>query len=312
MKSESIVVVGAGANFSAISASDENSLRWDKLGYAYLLDLAAKDGKNAFVKETPSTEYWDEMPSLAKINSMATYLKNFKEIPAAALPSGVAYGIVFTTITINAPMHIQYLRRKLTEEYGVQFIRRTVSKISSGFLSENTKVVFNCTGNASRDLSEVRDSKCYPTRGQILLAKASHVQQNVMRHGKEYETYVIPRPYSNGNVILGGFMQKGVSTADTFGYETESILSRTKAMLPELASKETQIMTALSGLRPSREGGARVSKEMVQIDERGRQGTLVHNYGAGGTGFQAGYGMAIEAVSTVTAELSAIDMRAIL
>lgn len=32
----------------------------------------------------------------------------------------------------------------------------------------------------------------------------------MMRHGKDYETYVIPRPGSNGNVILGGYMQKGV------------------------------------------------------------------------------------------------------
>jgi hypothetical protein len=31
-----------------------------------------------------------------------------------------------------------------------------------------------------------------------------------MRHGKDYETYIIPRPQSNGNIILGGFMQKGV------------------------------------------------------------------------------------------------------
>jgi hypothetical protein len=66
----------AGANFSAISASDPNALRWDKLGYTYLLDLAAKDGKNAFVKETPSVEYWDELPSREKIDSMASYLKD--------------------------------------------------------------------------------------------------------------------------------------------------------------------------------------------------------------------------------------------
>ena len=42
----------------------------------YLLDLAAKDGKNAFVKETPSVEYWDELPDYEKIDSMASYLKD--------------------------------------------------------------------------------------------------------------------------------------------------------------------------------------------------------------------------------------------
>lgn len=100
------------------------------------------------------------------------------------------------------------------------------------------------------------------------------------------------------------------STADTFSYETESILSRTTSMLPGLASSETQILGAFSGLRPSREGGARISKETILVDGTGPQGVLVHNYGAGGTGFQAGYGMAVEAVNTVTEELQALDERA--
>ncbi|CAG7923820.1 unnamed protein product [Penicillium olsonii] len=327
----------AGANFSAISASDENALRWDKLGYAHLLDLAAKDGRNAYVKETSSIEYWDEAPSAAKIDSMASYLKDvslkfqiastwtvppgsivcicldftqFSEIPTQELPEGVAFGVKFTTITVNAPSHIQYLLSKLTEEYGVRVIRRKVPKVLSAFLSEHTKVVFNCTGNAARHLDGVNDSKCFPTRGQILLTRAPHISQNTMRHGKDYETYVIPRPYSNGNVILGGFMQKGISTADTFGEETRSILSRTKAMLPALDSPDTEILIALSGLRPSRKGGARVEMEDASLEETGRQGVIVHNYGAGGTGFQAGYGMAVEAVSLVSQELQGLAPQA--
>jgi D-amino-acid oxidase len=107
-------------------------------------------------------------------------------------------------------MHLRYLLKKLTQVYGVHVIREKVFHVSSGYLSRDTKIVFNCTGNAARELQGVQDSKCFPTRGQILLAKASHVQQNIMRHGKNYETYIIPRPYSNGSVILGGFMQKAV------------------------------------------------------------------------------------------------------
>ncbi|KGO44257.1 D-amino-acid oxidase [Penicillium expansum] len=299
----------AGANFSAISASDPNALRWDKLGYMYLLNLAAKDGKNAFVKETPSVEYWDELPSREKINSMAAYLKDFKEIPTQDLPAGVAFGIEFTTITLNAPMHLRYLFQKLTQEYGVRVIRKKLPQVSSGYLSKDTKMVFNCTGNAAKKLPGVQDSKCFPTRGQILLARASHVQQNIMRHGKDYETYVIPRPYSNGNVILGGFMQKNVSTPDTFGEETESILTRTTDLLPALKSNETEILGAFAGLRPSREGGARVARETLQVGSAGRHVVVVHNYGAGGTGYQAGYGMAIEAVNTVTEEINALDIQ---
>ena len=100
------------------------------------------------------------------------------------------------------------------------------------------------------------------------------------------------------------------STADTFGDETRSILSRTKAMLPALDSTDTEILIALSGLRPSREGGARVEREDASLKDRGHRGVIVHNYGAGGTGFQAGYGMAVEAVSLVSQELHGLAPQA--
>jgi glycine/D-amino acid oxidase-like deaminating enzyme len=92
----------------------------------------------------------------------------------------------------------------------VSFVREKLSDVRSAFSSPSTKVVFNCTGNGARSLQGVQDKRCYPTRGQILLTRAPHIAKNVMRHGKDYETYIIPRPQSNGNVILGGYMQKGV------------------------------------------------------------------------------------------------------
>lgn len=110
---------------------------------------------------------------------------------------------------MNAPQHLQYLYRKLRDQHGVQFVRQKLPSIQSAFLSPATKVVFNCTGNAARNLPGVEDSACYPTRGQVILTKAPNVSKNIMRHGKDYETYIIPRPGSNGNVILGGYMQKG-------------------------------------------------------------------------------------------------------
>lgn len=77
-------------------------------------------------------------------------------------------------------------------------------------------------------------------------------------------------------------------------------------MLPALDSSNTEILGAFSGLRPSRQGGARVTREEITLDGTNGQRVVVHNYGAGGTGFQAGYGMAVEAVDTVTRELQGI------
>ena len=125
------------------------------------------------------------------------------------LPEGVKFAISFTTLTINAPKHIEYLYNRLKNEYGVRFVRRTLHHLQDAFTNSKTKIVFNCIGNAARTLPGVEDKKCHPTRGQVILMKAPSVRTNMMRHGRDYETYVIPRPQSNGNVVLGGYMQRG-------------------------------------------------------------------------------------------------------
>ncbi|KAJ6437282.1 FAD dependent oxidoreductase [Purpureocillium lavendulum] len=287
----------AGCNFSGISGSDKNALRWDKLGYAHLKRLAAECGREAYVARTHSIEYWDSNAPHDKISAISEYLDDFRVTPAEELPEGVEHGISCTTLTVNAPKHIEYLHRRLRDHHGVRFERRKLASIDAAFANPDTKVVFNCTGNGARTLPGVADSKCFPTRGQVVLARAPAVTSNVMRHGRGYETYVIPRPHSNGNVVLGGYMQKGVFDASTYAHETESIVSRTTALSRELNAGGLEVLAAFAGMRPSREGGARVEREERRVDGRAR--VLVHNYGAGGTGFQAGYGMAVDAVEAV-------------
>ncbi|KAH0284958.1 nucleotide-binding domain-containing protein [Aureobasidium namibiae CBS 147.97] len=288
----------AGANFSAISGSDKNALIWDKAGYQRLMRLASTEGLESAIRKTQSFEYWDEKPAEQKLSSLADYLEDFTVLPSEKLMPGVAYGVSFTTVTINAPRHIQYLKNKL-ELLGVQFFRRKLDHLDHAFLSDRTKVVFNCVGNAARHLPGVQDSNCFPVRGQILLTRAPQIETNVMRHGKDYETYIIPRPYSNGNVILGGFMQKNNGTGDTFAHEAESIWQRTSTLEPSLHASGTEVLATFAGLRPGRQGGARIELEEAQA---GR--IVVHNYGAGGTGYQAGLGMGMEAVGLALPHLS--------
>ena len=93
-----------------------------------------------------------------------------------------------------------------------------------------------------------------------------------------------------------GFVQKEYiltfhSTGDTFSHEADSIWKRTTALEPSLDVPKTEILATFAGLRPGRLGGARIEKE-----ERADGRVVVHNYGAGGTGYQAGLGMAMEAV----------------
>jgi D-amino-acid oxidase len=95
------------------------------------------------------------------------------------------------------------------------------------------------------------------------------------------------------------------STGDTFSGESDSIIRRTTTLLPELLTGGMEVLAAFAGLRPSRVGGARVERTSIPLDGS-RNGILVHNYGAGGTGFQAGLGMAQDAIDTIEDVMSSL------
>lgn len=88
------------------------------------------------------------------------------------------------------------------------------------------------------------------------------------------------------------------SDGSTYSSDTESILHRTRELSSEIRENEPEVLAAFSGLRPSREGGPRVERSELTAADGSRR-PVVHNYGAGGTGFQAGYGMATDVVDTV-------------
>lgn len=89
------------------------------------------------------------------------------------------------------------------------------------------------------------------------------------------------------------------STGDTFVHEAESIWQRTSTLEPSLHACGTEILATFAGLRPGRQGGAR-----IELEERTAGRVIVHNYGAGGTGYQAGLGMGMEAVGLALPHLS--------
>lgn len=80
----------AGCNFSALSGSDPNALKWDRLGYAHLARLADSVSKEAFVSRTESFEYWDENVPHDKIKNMSEYLQDVR-------PHGFESGVALLT-----------------------------------------------------------------------------------------------------------------------------------------------------------------------------------------------------------------------
>ncbi|KAI3404886.2 hypothetical protein KGF56_002302 [Candida oxycetoniae] len=285
----------AGGNFSCITGDDDDILADDKYTYLNLAKVQSAIGKTAGLDRYISTEYWDTKPSQKKINSLKSYLEDYKELKADQLPTGSAFGISFLSWNFNCPKFLYHFKTNL-EERGVQFQRKHLDHIVQAYESTKTSIVFNCTGLGARTL--VGDKNVYPGRGQVVVVRAPHIMENVLSWGDREPTYIIKRPYSHDQLILGGFYQRGDWTPDALAEQTADILKRTTTLYPKILTENPygntvdslEVIRVAVGLRPCRHGGARIERVMIE----GR--VLIHNYGAAGNGYQSGLGMAHRAV----------------
>lgn len=94
--------------------------------------------------------------------------------------------------------------------------------------------------------------------------------------------YVLPR---RDRTIVGGSYQPGNENHAVEPAETELLLARARALVPQLAGAE--VLDARAGLRPVRAGGPRVE----------RVGDVIHCYGHGGAGLTS-HGAARDASSS--------------
>ncbi|KAH7013333.1 hypothetical protein EDB80DRAFT_749112 [Ilyonectria destructans] len=139
---------------------------------------------------------------------------------------------------------------------GLRAITDDISDIPKRFPS--VSAIFNCTGLGAFSLGRVEDTNVYPAKGQ---------------------TYLVEAP-------LGGISK--ISFRSEIG---EGIKKRCCALVPESGKPEDlRILKQGVGLRRSRKGGAQIEKE------RKNGTTVIHNYGAGGAGYQASWGIAKAAV----------------
>jgi len=113
--------------------------------------------------------------------------------------------------------------------------------------------------------------------------------------------YIIPRPGPEGQVILGGtYIPNNYSSQPDLA-EAERIIKACYNLEPSLAPngggwEDIEIISHNVGLRPAREGGARVELEKKTLGSRGkgllpgsgrrsrREVAVVHAYGFGSAG----------------------------
>jgi len=311
----------AGAHHVSSAGHDKRLQKLDMDTFKVMWDLSAPGGgaEGCFLRLN-QTEYYREeytQPDPLEIMPDAKYISKDALIP------GAAYGITFTTLTIDTPKYLNYLLSRFLASGGsitrgiVQHINQVIeggaTALSGSRGPSHVDAVVVCTGLGARMLGGVEDKAMYPIRGQTVLLKAPWIKYGRTMVEKDgLRTYTIPRRC--GDVIVGGTIDNDDWYPTPRPEITRDILNRVLTLCPELAPPEIRaarepkvedllplILEEGCGLRPARAGGVRIEVEWFE-DVRGkRKVPVVHNYGHGGFGYQSSIGSAAVALDLLEA-----------
>lgn len=148
-------------------------------------------------------------------------------------------------------------------------------------------------------LGGVEDKSVVPARGQIVIVRndsGKMIDISGTDDGDDEACYIMSRA-AGGGTILGGSYQKGNWESQVDPNLAVRIMKRAVQVCPALTGgKGIEYLDVIRhgvGLRPVREGGTRIEKERI------KGVWVVHNYGAGGAGYQSSYGCAEAAVKLI-------------
>lgn len=231
----------------------------------------------------------------------------FRVLPKESLEPGIDSATGFTSVCINTAIYLPWLVSQCLKN-GVVFKRAVFKHIADAAGPDvapsprGVDLVVNCTGLGAARLGGVADATVVPARGQIVVVRndagGRMLDVSGTDDGDGEACYLMTRA-AGGGTILGGCYQKGSWESQPDPGLAVRIMTRAVKLCPALTGgrgiEHLDVIRHGVGLRPVREGGTRVEKERI--------GDLwvVHNYGAGGAGYQSSYGCAMNAVDLVEA-----------
>ena len=209
---------------------------------------------------------------------------SYRFLDPSELPPGYAAGYAAMVPVVESGRFLTHLRNRL-QAAGVRFVQSDSPVRSVADLG--VPVVINCTGLGAATLCG--DPEVFAIRGQVLRARLTAGCRISYADDSDESapTYIIPR---STDVILGGTATVGDEGTEVRDADTESILRRCSALVPDLSNAE--ILEIKVGLRPGR---TRVRLEAEELDGI----RVIHNYGHGGAGFTLAWGCAEAAANLV-------------
>lgn len=204
-----------------------------------------------------------------------------RELPPADVVAGYARGATLSLPVVEMPIYLAWLESRLLA-MGVLVEIRTVGSLDEAFAA--SPVIVNCSGLGAGAL--VGDPSVHPIRGQVVRVENPGIERFTLDAGGHAEeiTYVIPR---SADVVLGGTATEGSWSMEADEASGRRILERCGALEPAL--RGARVLEHRVGLRPGR--------PVVRLEREDLPGgTVVHDYGHGGSGVTVCWGCAEEVV----------------
>ncbi|KAL4800690.1 hypothetical protein BDV19DRAFT_682 [Aspergillus venezuelensis] len=275
----------AGAAWHAAGGISPDQRYLQAVCYRHLLKMA-QDEPGSGVCIVNSREYLEQAPGENSSAWGKTLLPKWRDLNPGEFPSNFHSGWAYETVVTDPTRHMPYLREKLVS-LGGQFVRKRVESLEELYTwFPDSRIFINASGLGSKTLTDVRDDKCFPERGQNVFFRTKNCNTMYFRNGKEY-TYIIPRPLSQG-VVLGGVKERNNLSPEANLDIARDEIARAHRLAPEIipADPPADSLSYIVGIRPSREGGFRLDSETV--GDR----VILSAYGFGGGGYAFSYGVA--------------------
>lgn len=263
-----------------------------------------QDSYSYYDKVPIEREWWaDEVHGFHEISLDAKPVKPINDMTPRDKPT-IEYAEVHKAASLDSSTYLRWLQQRAAS-HGVMFVRASfadddgldaILDAAQVLLARRdhgkADMFINATGLAARKICA--DAKVIPIQGQTILVRGE-AKATRTRVGDNYISYCIPRP-GTGTTILEGTKEVGKWDTTVDPEVTSLILSRLTNLAPELRTSPDgnfEVISVQCGLRPGREGGARVELELIGGHH------VVHSYGHGAAVFQNSIGCAREVVRLV-------------
>ncbi|XP_054000093.1 D-aspartate oxidase [Hylaeus anthracinus] len=194
-------------------------------------------------------------------------------------------GWTFVTFTSEPVRLLPWLKEKFLG-LGGEVRRRKVHALHE-LIDDGYDLIINCSGLGARELAN--DNTLVPIRGQVARVTASWAMHGHLVDDED-SYYIIP---NIDTTILGGTHQENDFDCTPREEDSRSIYDGCCRIMPALEAVTPS--EEWVGLRPGRPS-VRLEAEVLR-SPRGKNFTVIHNYGHGGSGVTLSWGCALDVVA---------------